>query len=303
MTAARVAELALIEALRELAPEQARTTTGCERLGEGSCWEVFRCGFDPPLTAGDDSLSELAVLVPRRGAIAGADERVRTEARVLDFLAKESPGFRVSRVARTVDTESGVALIREAFEGRPLESDGEGSLELLGSTLGSLHRLDARPLAGVLPGFATREEHRLAAIEEADRASAEDNLHARGLTWLRGASATEGPSVLVHGDPYARNLVVDEEGRAAWIDWEFAHRGDPAYDLAVVTQGREGKRAQLLDAHVRAGTESLLSPLDILFHEVALHLRWLRQTARGPVPGRTHEGVRERLEALLAESP
>lgn len=40
---------------------------------------------------------------------------------------------------------------------------------------------------------------------------------------------------LVHGDLYARHLVLDEDGNLAGvIDWGDVHRGDPAADLMIV---------------------------------------------------------------------
>jgi aminoglycoside phosphotransferase (APT) family kinase protein len=42
------------------------------------------------------------------------------------------------------------------------------------------------------------------------------------------------PTVLVHGDLYARHLIVDDGGGLAGvIDWGDVHLGDPALDLAI----------------------------------------------------------------------
>ncbi|MEH3076694.1 MAG: phosphotransferase [Quadrisphaera sp.] len=43
-----------------------------------------------------------------------------------------------------------------------------------------------------------------------------------------------GPPVLVHGDAVATNVVFDDAGTARSIDWEWAHVGDVAQDLAYV---------------------------------------------------------------------
>ena len=54
-----------------------------------------------------------------------------------------------------------------------------------------------------------------------------------GLRWLRLQPARRRPSrALVHGDFRLGNLIVDEHGLAAVIDWELCHAGDPAEDLA-----------------------------------------------------------------------
>ncbi len=50
--------------------------------------------------------------------------------------------------------------------------------------------------------------------------------------WLdRNRPATATPT-LVHGDFRMGNLIVDEAGLAAVLDWELVHAGDPVEDLA-----------------------------------------------------------------------
>jgi len=53
-----------------------------------------------------------------------------------------------------------------------------------------------------------------------------------GLRWLLDHPPRERPLVLVHGDFRIGNLLVNEEGLVAVLDWEFAHLGDPREDLA-----------------------------------------------------------------------
>ena len=53
-----------------------------------------------------------------------------------------------------------------------------------------------------------------------------------GLHWARGRIPLERPRVVGHGDFRLGNLVVDESGLVAVLDWEFSHVSDPAEDLA-----------------------------------------------------------------------
>ena len=53
--------------------------------------------------------------------------------------------------------------------------------------------------------------------------------HLRARRW---AFRRPGPPVLVHGDAVATNVVFDEDGAPRYIDWEWAHTGDVAQDLA-----------------------------------------------------------------------
>ena len=53
-----------------------------------------------------------------------------------------------------------------------------------------------------------------------------------GLVWCRERLPLERPEVVNHGDFRIGNLMVDENGLVAVLDWEFAHVSDPAEDLA-----------------------------------------------------------------------
>jgi aminoglycoside phosphotransferase (APT) family kinase protein len=56
-----------------------------------------------------------------------------------------------------------------------------------------------------------------------------------GLRWLRLNAPEPVSPTLVHGDFRLGNLIVDERGLAAVIDWELCHAGDPAEDIAWLT--------------------------------------------------------------------
>ena len=51
------------------------------------------------------------------------------------------------------------------------------------------------------------------------------------LVHLRKVAPTVNKGVLLHGDFRNGNLIVNEQGIAAVLDWELAHVGDPAEDL------------------------------------------------------------------------
>jgi aminoglycoside phosphotransferase (APT) family kinase protein len=87
-----------------------------------------------------------------------------------------------------------------------------------------------------------------------------------GLRWLRlYRPPPSGRITLVHGDFRLGNLIVDENGLAAVIDWELSHAGDPAEDIGWLCIrswrfGNDdrpvagvGQIAELLDAYERAG--------------------------------------------------
>jgi aminoglycoside phosphotransferase (APT) family kinase protein len=51
------------------------------------------------------------------------------------------------------------------------------------------------------------------------------------LRWLLQHRPPPGDTAVVHGDFRLGNLIVDESGLAAVLDWELVHRGDPLEDL------------------------------------------------------------------------
>ena len=53
-----------------------------------------------------------------------------------------------------------------------------------------------------------------------------------GIAWCRERLPLDRPRVVDHGDFRIGNLMVDEDGIVAVLDWEFAHLADPAEDLA-----------------------------------------------------------------------
>ena len=53
-----------------------------------------------------------------------------------------------------------------------------------------------------------------------------------GLHWARERIPLERQRVVGHGDFRVGNLVVDEKGLVAVLDWEFSHVSDPAEDVA-----------------------------------------------------------------------
>jgi aminoglycoside phosphotransferase (APT) family kinase protein len=102
-----------------------------------------------------------------------------------------------------------------------------------------------------------------------------------GLRWLSSRAPECDRLVLVHGDFRVGNLMVGPAGLAGVFDWEFAHVGDPAEDLAwpCVRSWRFG------NDHLRLGgvgrVEEMLAaygrdvdPAALRFWEILGNLRW-----------------------------
>ncbi|HEX4107558.1 MAG TPA: phosphotransferase family protein [Solirubrobacteraceae bacterium] len=119
-----------------------------------------------------------------------------------------------------------------------LRSTGAGPAgrELL-AILASIHAVDPAALAGALDpppagtAAAAQAVARLRAAIERDRDGPEPAL-TDALGWLEAHLPACAQPALVHGDYRAGNLLFDGGHITGVLDWEFAHLGDPARDIA-----------------------------------------------------------------------
>jgi aminoglycoside phosphotransferase (APT) family kinase protein len=127
----------------------------------------------------------------------------------------------------------------------PLSDDARRELAIpLAAFLRALHAIDPVPL--VACGLPLDElgrldhEKRLRLTRERSREHEADGEFARWqplLTWLEEhppARAAADQHCVLHGDLYARHVVLNSEAQAVGvIDWGDIHFGDPALDIAV----------------------------------------------------------------------
>lgn len=106
------------------------------------------------------------------------------------------------------------------------------------------------------------------------------------LSWARRHAPAEPDRVaLVHGDFRLGNLIVGPEGVRAVLDWELAHLGDPAEDLAWISLppwrfdgvsqpvAGLGTRSAMFDAYT-AESGLPVDPARVHWWEVMGSLRW-----------------------------
>lgn len=249
----------------ELAPRLERLlggeVSGLERLSGGASRETW--SFDVATSQGPRPLVVQLVHsdLPRTP--------MTTEASLL--RAADTAGVPVARV---VDASDGLEalghpfIVLERIEGetiarRILRDDAHAAVRpgLVGQCARALARLHAIPPESV-DGLGEPDQLAFwrASLDTSGEAHPAFEL---ALRWLdANRPATRGP-VLVHGDFRLGNLVVGPDGLAAALDWELAHRGDPAEDLGwlCVKAWRFGAAApvaglgsydELLDAYERA---------------------------------------------------
>jgi aminoglycoside phosphotransferase (APT) family kinase protein len=249
------------------------------------------------------------VLLPRRDAPSGLDARTSREAAVLRRLAQLDLPFSVPRVIGVIRDADRLVLVREFLEGidmdpRAGQQPGVRPWELVGQLAAAIHKIDLTGFLDLLPGYATRRNHAEALLRvfmELEGAEAED-AHA----WAREHLPPAVPAVFVHGDLLGQNILLHPGKSPAVIDWEYAIRRDPAYDLGIVTRGVrrpfqiDQGLERLLNAYATAGG-SPLALADVRFHELCLAAGWYREALAGK-GAEPPDQARQRLRGILARS-
>jgi aminoglycoside phosphotransferase (APT) family kinase protein len=159
----------------------------------------------------------------------------------------------------------------------------------LAQALAKLHRIDVELVGSTPAAPMVTQEDLLAAIDAVDihpdsSDIEEATLYAGLIEWLRShIPATPHQPALLHGDVGFHNMLIEGERISGLLDWERAHLGDPAEELAYVRPSVEGVLAwnEFLEAYRDAGGQTPDSDV-IRFYEVwqdvwrasaCLHLR------------------------------
>ncbi len=169
----------------------------------------------------------------------------------------------------------------------------DGLVAACGAALAGIHTLDPSLVGDDPPSSfgATDQEAVEAPDPLAEMRAALDSLGRStpvfeyALRWLANhrPPPSSAPS-LVHGDFRLGNLMVDDDGLVAVLDWELVHRGDPAEDLgwfcvrawrfgAPAPVAGMGERDELLAAYRAAGGPDI-TPEVLRWWEVYGTLRW-----------------------------
>jgi aminoglycoside phosphotransferase (APT) family kinase protein len=264
---------------------------GLERLAAGATQETWK--FDALL----EGRSEPLVL--RRAARglerSGSDIRlpIELEARVL--AAARAGGVPAPAIAFVLDArdELGQGFVMERIEGETVprrilrDPAYAGAREKLarqcGEALARIHALDAS-LLPELPHASVRDqlERQRRSIDLGPNPQPVLEL---ALRWLAERTPADPVPRVIHGDYRNGNLIVGPEGLRAVLDWEIAHRGDPAEDLGwfcanVWRFGETERRAggfgtleQLLEGYAAGGGETM-SAERVLWWEVLASVKW-----------------------------
>jgi aminoglycoside phosphotransferase (APT) family kinase protein len=188
---------------------------------------------------------------------------------VVDRLEGESVGRRIVREAE----------LAEARKLLPAQ---------MGKELAAIHALPAATL-DFLPRPAPGQSAALSAVERAasqlwDLEEPHPGLEL-AIRWLRARAPTCPELVLLHGDYRIGNLMVGPGGLIGVIDWEFAHLGDPAEDLAWpcvrswrfgrddLVLGGIGQPEEFFIAYEQTSGRAV-DRSAVRYHEILGNLRW-----------------------------
>jgi aminoglycoside phosphotransferase (APT) family kinase protein len=272
------ARLAAFVAAEEGLPEGAVRAGGLRRLAGGASREIWSVDVtierepgraetlplvlrkDPPGRVGDggDRGAEFRVL---RAAAAGGVAVPRVHWACPDAAVLGSPFFLMDRVA-------GEALPRRLLREDRYAGARAALPAQLGAQLARIHALDLdQPDLAALPRPPGGRPPSQVEVERTaqglrDLAVEPHPVLELAERWLLAHAPAPPRVTLVHGDYRVGNVLFDESGLRAILDWELVHVGDPIEDLgwlctrawrfgSPLPAGGIGTREQVLDAYER----------------------------------------------------
>ncbi|WP_437931229.1 phosphotransferase [Sorangium sp. So ce291] len=273
------------------------------KVGHGLSSEVYAAHVElVPDPAGRSGA--YVALLPVTGSASRALASWQREGALLERVAARTSAIRVPTLTAIVPIGRVNVVVRPYLDGIPLDlragrQPSAAPWEVIARVAATVHAIDVDDIPG-LGGHATRRAHALSEISA---------LH--GIPELREAERwahdhlpQEEPSTLVHGDLLGQNILLHWEKPFAVIDWEYATRGDPAYDMAIVTRGVrrpfqiDHGLTRLLDAYATQGRPRIEASA-VHLYELCLAGRWYRNALEGKGGGEPPDQSLRRVETVL----
>jgi len=181
-------------------------------------------------------------------------------------------------IVRRIEGES---IPRRILRDARLDSARQTFVADCARELAAIHALDGSEWHDVLPAVGDPVEFQRLTYESFDDPHPVFDLVYR---WLAANRPTDLLSCVVHGDFRLGNLLVDESGLAAVLDWELCHIGDPRSDLGWLCArawrfggtgevAGIGSKAELLESYEAAGGRSF-DATELRWWEILATLRW-----------------------------
>ena len=236
--------------------------------------------------AADGWSRELVLQKDRGGGMVGVAEQARLLAAagaagvpVPAVHAWDATGDRLGTPFLLTGHVAGETLPRRILRAPELADARAGFAAQAGRVLARLHATPVGGLSWLDP--ADQLDHIVAWLDEV---GAPHPAFEIAIGWLRRNRPAQAGQVLVHGDFRTGNLVMGADGIRAVLDWELAHLGDPAEDLAWLclkawrfrgpgVVGGMGDVGDLLDAYA-AETGRVVEPARLFWWQVLGTLKW-----------------------------
>ncbi|MGV0718038.1 phosphotransferase family protein [Mycolicibacterium sp. XJ662] len=203
----------VVENLHRLTGGASRTTWAFDAVTDTRLALILRTG--PP----DDvhASMELEAAVQQRAAAARAP--------VPRILTADNSPAALGNPYLICDAIDGETIVRRIY--RTLDDGGrERLLKQCADALAAIHRADYQGID--VPPSDQLSEWRDRLDEMGDTTATFE----WAFRWLARNRPAPTPQVLVHGDFRMGNLIVDDNGLAAVLDWELVHVGEVYEDLA-----------------------------------------------------------------------
>jgi aminoglycoside phosphotransferase (APT) family kinase protein len=199
-----------VENLRALTGGASRTTWAFDADGRAL---ILRTGPPDDVHAG----MELEAAVQQRAGAAGAP--------VPHILAADNSPVALGNPYLICDAIAGETIVRKIYRG--LDDSGRARLlQQCAQALAAIHRADPDGI-GLAPSDQLGEWR-----DRLDEMGDTTATFEWAFRWLEGNRPPPSAQVLVHGDFRMGNVIVDESGLAAVLDWELVHTGEVYEDLA-----------------------------------------------------------------------
>lgn len=243
----------------------------------------------------EDFADDLEPLILRRSSVGRGPGvlSLAAEARVLSVMQGCGVPVPEVRYVLTPDDELGEGFLMQRIAGATLPGKILRDPTLaavrpqlasqLGSIAAAIHAVDPSHLPELPLLDAERQIQHLHSQYQAQETARP--VFELAFHWLREHLPPAVAPTFVHGDYRHGNLIIGAEGVKAVLDWELAHRGDPAEDLAWMCippwrfgeldhpVGGFGRREDLLAAYERASGRSI-EVSRLKWWDVLGSLRW-----------------------------
>lgn len=206
-------ETVAVENLHELTGGASRTTWAFDAVTDTRRALILRTGLPDEVHAP----MELEAAVQQRAAAAGAP--------VPHILTASNSPAALGNPYLICDAIAGETIVRRIY--RSLDDAGRARLlRQCAEALAAIHRADYTGV-GVPPSDQLTEWR-----DQLDEMGDTTATFEWAFRWLEANRPDPTPQVLVHGDFRMGNLIVDDNGLAAVLDWELVHLGEVYEDLA-----------------------------------------------------------------------